>query len=463
MEEKVLKKRKYREEKYPEEENNAEGVKITEKDKNAEENGSAVGDSEELPSVLGESVATTTTVDPEEEENPPKRGRKPTTARAERKPNSGKDLEEEKNDEYDGKEKFSSQEYQNFLKEKAKSAFDSLFGNLRMVLDGKKDPSELCQPDELLLVGQDGKGEGEARIRESFSQLRSAIRSLPSSIEDDFRKEFEEKQEKTKKVKVSSKFSEKSSRSETTNWSKPSESAEKVKRNPSVPKKPGRPSKNLTPNHSEQSNQSIDEEKSEKGPINLSPNHSEQSNQSINEEKSKKRPKPLTPNPSEQSSQSIDEEKSKKRPRNLTSNPSEQSRQSINEEKSRKRPKSLTPNPSEQSNQSLDEEPRRSKKLKPISSVQSNQSVDDGQQEKLQPISSEQSNQSVGEKMVTTYFCPVSKLCKFTLTKVTFSCLFRNFLFDQTENSKSTYLQAEMREMVKARVHLTDDHNIDLW
>ena len=146
VEEKVLKKRKYREEKYPEEENNAEGGKISEKEKNAEESRSAVGDSEEFPSVPEESVVTTTTgesVDPEEEENPPRRGRKPTTARAERKPNNGKDLEEEKNDEYDGKEKFSSQEYQNFLKEKAKSAFDSLFGNLRMVLDGKKDPSEL--------------------------------------------------------------------------------------------------------------------------------------------------------------------------------------------------------------------------------------------------------------------------------------------------------------------------------
>ena len=100
VEEKVLKKRKYREEKYPEEENNAVGVKITEKEKNAEENRSAVGDSEELPSVPGESVATTTTVDPEE---PPRRGRKPTTARAERKPNNEKDLEEEKNDEDDGK------------------------------------------------------------------------------------------------------------------------------------------------------------------------------------------------------------------------------------------------------------------------------------------------------------------------------------------------------------------------
>ena len=35
VEEKVLKKRKYREEKYPEEENNAEGGKISEKEKNA--------------------------------------------------------------------------------------------------------------------------------------------------------------------------------------------------------------------------------------------------------------------------------------------------------------------------------------------------------------------------------------------------------------------------------------------
>jgi len=140
--------------------------------------------------------------------NPPKRVRKPTAARGKKITNNVKDLEEEKKDESD-EEKFSSEEYQSFLKEKAATAFDSLFGNLRMVLDGKKDPSELCQSDELLLVGKDGKGEGEARIRESFSQLRSAIRSLPSSIEDDFRKEFEEKQEEMKKVKVSSNLSEK--------------------------------------------------------------------------------------------------------------------------------------------------------------------------------------------------------------------------------------------------------------
>ena len=89
--------------------------------------------------------------------------------------------------------KFASDDYKNFLEEKAKSAFESLFGNLQMVLDGKIDPVETG-----LLDG----GVGEAGIRESFDRLRSAIRSMPSSIEDELRKEFEETKEKSEKVKV---------------------------------------------------------------------------------------------------------------------------------------------------------------------------------------------------------------------------------------------------------------------
>jgi len=75
VEEKVLKKRKYREEKYPEEENNSkERGTISEKEKNAEQSRSAVNDSEhhdseELTSVAGENVATATTDDPEEEKS----------------------------------------------------------------------------------------------------------------------------------------------------------------------------------------------------------------------------------------------------------------------------------------------------------------------------------------------------------------------------------------------------------
>ena len=90
--------------------------------------------------------------------------------------------------------KFASDDYKNFLEEKAKSAFESLFGNLQMVLDGKIDPVETGLLDRGV--------EGEAGIRESFDRLRSAIRSMPSSIEDELRKEFEETKEKSEKVKV---------------------------------------------------------------------------------------------------------------------------------------------------------------------------------------------------------------------------------------------------------------------
>ena len=87
--------------------------------------------------------------------------------------------------------KFASDDYKNFLEEKAKSAFESLFGNLQMVLDGKIDPVETGLLDGVV---------GEAGIRESFDRLRSAIRSMPSSIEDELRKEFEETKEKSEKV-----------------------------------------------------------------------------------------------------------------------------------------------------------------------------------------------------------------------------------------------------------------------
>ena len=90
--------------------------------------------------------------------------------------------------------KFASEEYKTFLEEKAKSAFESLFGNLRMVLSGTKKPLETSE-----LIG----GGSETDIREGFSRLRSAIRSIPSSIEDDFRKEFEENRRNSEKVKVS--------------------------------------------------------------------------------------------------------------------------------------------------------------------------------------------------------------------------------------------------------------------
>ena len=177
-------------------------------------------------------------------------------------------------------EKFASEEYKNFLEGKAKSVFESLFGNLKMVLEGTIDPVETSR------VG--GGGGSESDIREGFSRLRSAIRSIPSSIEEDFRKEFEEKRAKTEKVKVSQFV-------------------------PEVARK----------------------EESMLRPV-------------LSLEKEQMETDPKT-------------------------------------------------------------------KLKPISSEQSNQSVGE---KTLKPISSEQSNQSVGEKTVTTYFCPVSESCKFTLTKV---------------------------------------------
>ena len=205
--------------------------------------------------------------------------------------------------------KFASDEYKIFLEEKAKSAFESLFGNLRMVLDGTTEPLETH--------GVGGGSASETDIREGFSRLRSAIRSIPSSIEDDFRKEFEEKHAKSEKVKVSNHLPELSSKNETD--LRPVLSGEKV-------------------------------------PIEIDP------------------------------------------------------------------------------------------RLK------------DGRKKEtiLKPISSEQSNHSVGEKTVTTYFCPVSKSCKFTLTKV-----IKFFLSKSVPIS--SFFQAEMREMVKARIHLTDDHHIKLW
>ena len=138
--------------------------------------------------------------------------------------------------------KFASDEYKTFLEEKAKSAFESLFGNLRMVLSGTKEPLETTE-----LIG----GGSETDIREGFSRLRSAIRSIPSSIEDDFRREFEEK------VKVSDCEPAEVSSKNQTNWG-PVLSGEKepIEIGPSL--KDGTKRETiLKPISSEQSNQSV--------------------------------------------------------------------------------------------------------------------------------------------------------------------------------------------------------------
>ena len=293
VEGKIAKKRRYQEEKNQEEKNQEEKNQEEQyQEEKTVENRSEKG--EEFPTKekakekekedakQEEKVKEGETEIAKEEEI---QAEKPVQVRAKKrkpKPAASEDLEEAK---------FESEEYKNFLEGKAKSTFESLFGNIKMVLDGTIDP---VQTSRLgggggLAGGGQGQGGGESDIREGFSRLRSAIRSLPRSIEDDFRKEFEERRAKSEKVKVSQFVPEVSSKNEA----------------------------NLRPVLS-----------GEKDQIEIDP-------------------------------------------------------------------KTI---------------------LKPISSEQSNQSVGE---KTLKPISSEQSNVSVGEKTVTTYFCPVSDSCKFTLTKVT--------------------------------------------
>ena len=147
--------------------------------------------------------------------------------------------------------KFASDEYKTFLEEKAKSAFESLFGNLRMVLSGSMEPLETSK-----LIGGGGNG-SETDIREGFSRLRAAIRSMPSSIEDDFRKEFEEKQRKSEKVKVSNrKPAEVSSKIQTNRRPILSGEKEPIETDPSL--QDGKKNETiLKPISSEQSNQSV--------------------------------------------------------------------------------------------------------------------------------------------------------------------------------------------------------------
>ena len=157
-------------------------AKVAKKGKYQEEKRSEKRNWEELNLPAEVNMPSTKKTAREEERKP--KNEKPVKAMAKQTPPDNQQVEV----------KFASDDYKNFLEEKAKSAFESLFGNLQMVLDGKIDPVETG-----LLDGGVG---GEAGIRESFDRLRSAIRSMPSSIEDELRKEFEETKEKSEKVKV---------------------------------------------------------------------------------------------------------------------------------------------------------------------------------------------------------------------------------------------------------------------